>query len=164
GQAGAGPGPPRAAALQSGRAWMAGSSPAMTTVGGAGEAGSRHGAPTIRPRFPRLDHALAVLTEVPAALLVVVEICVLFAGVVARYVFNRPLVWSDELASALFLWLAMIGAVIALRRGEHMRLTAIVKYAGHRTQSFLETLAAIIVALFVLMILLPARSYIEGQW
>ena len=117
-----------------------------------------------RPRFPRLDHALAVATEVPAALLVVVEICVLFAGVVARYVFNRPLVWSDELASALFLWLAMIGAVIALRRGEHMRLTAIVKYAGQGTQSFLETLAAIIVALFVLMILLPARSYIEGQW
>ena len=97
-------------------------------------------------------------------MLVVVEICVLFAGVVARYAFNRPLVWSDELASALFLWLAMIGAVIALRRGEHMRLTAIVKYAGQGTQSFLETLAAIIVALFVLMILLPARSYIEGQW
>ncbi len=29
--------------------------------------------------------------------------------------------WSDELASILFLWLSMLGAVIALRRGEHMR-------------------------------------------
>jgi tripartite ATP-independent transporter DctM subunit len=116
------------------------------------------------PRFPRLDAALAIATEIPAAILVVVEICVLFSGVVARYVFNRPLVWSDELASVLFLWLAMSGAVIALRRGEHMKLTAIVKYAGPRAQSFLETLAAIIVALFVLMILLPARDYIEGQW
>jgi TRAP-type C4-dicarboxylate transport system permease large subunit len=33
-------------------------------------------------------------------------------------VLNHPLVWSDELASALFLWLAMLGAVVALGRGE----------------------------------------------
>jgi TRAP-type C4-dicarboxylate transport system permease small subunit len=53
--------------------------------------------------------------------------CVLFAGVVARYVFHAPLVWSDELASILFLWLSMLGAVVALRRGEHMRMTALCK-------------------------------------
>ena len=40
--------------------------------------------------------------------------------------FHRPLIWSDELASILFLWLAMLGAVVALRRGEHMRMTALV--------------------------------------
>jgi hypothetical protein len=62
----------------------------------------------------------------PAGLLVLAEIVVLFAGVIARYVFTRPLVWSDELASILFLWLAMLGAVVALRRGEHMRMTALV--------------------------------------
>src|SRR5450432_2102200 len=93
-------------------------------------------------RFVRLDSALAWITEVPAAALVVVEIAVLFSGVVARYVFNRPLVWSDELASVLFLWLAMFGAVIALRRGEHMRLTALVKLARPRRRDFLETLSA----------------------
>ena len=61
-----------------------------------------------------------------AAALVLAEIVVLFAGVVARYVFHAPLVWSDELASILFLWLSMLGAVVALRRGEHMRMTALV--------------------------------------
>jgi TRAP-type C4-dicarboxylate transport system permease small subunit len=55
---------------------------------------------------------------------VVAEIAILFAGVVSRYVFHQPLLWSDELASILFLWLAMLGAVVALRRGEHMRMTA----------------------------------------
>ena len=59
-------------------------------------------------------------------LLVAAEIVILFAGVVSRYVFDHPLIWSDELASILFLWLAMLGAVIALRRGEHMRMTAVV--------------------------------------
>ncbi len=74
----------------------------------------------------RIDGMLRLLAEVPAALLVLAEIGVLFTGVVARYVFHAPLVWTDELASILFLWLAMLGAVIALQRSEHMRLTALV--------------------------------------
>ena len=68
----------------------------------------------------RLDRWLAGLTEIPAAVLVAVEILVLLAGVISRYVFNSPLTWSDELASILFLWLAMLGAVIALRRVERL--------------------------------------------
>src|SRR5436305_4666921 len=115
-------------------------------------------------RFAQLDRTLAWITEIPAAILVVVEIAVLFSGVVARYAFNNPLVWSDELASVLFLWLAMFGAVIALRRGEHMRLTALIKLAAPRRQAFLETLAAIVVAIFVLQIFLPAYDYVESEW
>ena len=63
------------------------------------------------------------------------EIAVLFAGIVGRYVFHSPLVWSDELAGILFLWLAMLGSVLAFQRDEHMRMTAIVGMlsprAGH---------------------------------
>jgi TRAP-type C4-dicarboxylate transport system permease small subunit len=63
---------------------------------------------------------------VPVALLVAAEIAVLLAGVVARYVFHHPLIWSDEVASILFLWLAMLGSAVAFQRGEHMRMTAVV--------------------------------------
>ncbi len=92
----------------------------------------------------RLDRLLCLLTEPPAAVLLVVEIVLLSAGVTARYVFHRPLVWSDELASALFLWLAMFGAVIALRRSEHMRLTAFVNLAPPGLRSWLDALASAI--------------------
>ncbi|MET7247932.1 ABC transporter permease, partial [Methylobacterium sp. EM32] len=44
-----------------------------------------------------LDNALGPLIEIPAALLVVAEVVVLLAGVVSRYVFHAPIVWSDEL-------------------------------------------------------------------
>ena len=82
--------------------------------------------PSRHPFFHALDRCIAWASEVPAAILVVLEIVVLLAGVVSRYVFTAPLTWSDELASVLFLWLAMLGAVIALRRGEHMRLSTLV--------------------------------------
>src|SRR3954462_15388566 len=84
-----------------------------------------------------LEAILAALVEIPVAILVAAEIVILFAGVVARFVLHTPLVWSDELASILFLWFAMLGAVVAFRRNEHMRMTAIVAWASPRTQAFL---------------------------
>ena len=66
------------------------------------------------------------LTEAVGAVLVLAETCILFAGVVSRYVFNSPLMWTDELATFLFLWLSMLGMVVAFRRNEHMRLTTFV--------------------------------------
>ncbi|MES1264236.1 MAG: TRAP transporter small permease subunit, partial [Variovorax sp.] len=74
----------------------------------------------------RAQHLVGRLLGVPVALLVAAEIAVLLAGVVARYVFHYPLIWSDEVASILFLWLAMLGSAVAFQRGEHMRMTAVV--------------------------------------
>jgi tripartite ATP-independent transporter DctM subunit len=123
----------------------------------AGEAG--------RPlRFGRLDAVLAVATEVPAAILVGVEILVLLMGVISRYVLDRPLTWTDELASALFLWLAMLGSVIALRRAEHMRLGFLVGIVPPRWRQFLDTLALTVVAAFLLGMIAPAWTYTRLQW
>ena len=74
----------------------------------------------------RLNRIIGTLIEIPAALLVLAEVVLLLMGVISRYVLHKPLVWSDELASILFLWLAMLGSIIAFQRGEHMRMTAIV--------------------------------------
>ena len=82
-----------------------------------------------------IERGLGKLVEVVAAILVVAEICILFAGVLARYVLHTPLLWSDELASILFLWLAMLGAVVALYRGEHMRMAALVNRASPGTRA-----------------------------
>ncbi|HEY4920234.1 MAG TPA: TRAP transporter large permease subunit, partial [Xanthobacteraceae bacterium] len=115
-------------------------------------------------RFGRLDAWLAVATEVPAAILVGVEIAVLLMGVVSRYVFNRPLTWTDELASALFLWLTMLGSVIALRRAEHMRLGFLVGIAPPRLRRFVDTLALMVVAAFLVAMIAPSWTYTQLQW
>ena len=86
----------------------------------------------------RIDRAFGLALEIGTALLVAAEIVILFVGIVARYAFHRPLIWSDELASLLFLWLAMLGAVLALRRGEHMRMTALVNACPLRVAPFLR--------------------------
>jgi tripartite ATP-independent transporter DctM subunit len=106
-----------------------------------------------------LDTWLGILVEIPAALLVVAEIVILFAGVVARYGLHRPLIWSDELASILFLWLAMLGAAVAFRRAEHMRMTAVVASARPATRAYLDLVATCAALAFLLLIAWPACEY-----
>lgn len=44
------------------------------------------------------------------------------SGVLARYVFNYSLAWSDELAGLGFVWLTLLGSVAACRRRTHMAM------------------------------------------
>src|SRR6476660_6014443 len=115
--------------------------------------------PRRRSRLASVEHALGMLVELPAALLVVAEIIILFAGVVARYAFHRPLIWSDELASILFLWLAMLGSAVAFRRSEHMRMTAVVAGAKPAMRAYLEVVATSAALAFLLLIAWPAYEY-----
>ena len=110
-----------------------------------------------------LDALIGPLIEIPAAFLVLVEVAVLLAGVVSRYVLHEPLIWSDELASILFLWLAMLGSVVALRRTEHMRMTAIVGTLGPRARAFLDLVAIAAAIAFLAFLLHPAIEYAEDE-
>jgi tripartite ATP-independent transporter DctM subunit len=111
----------------------------------------------------KLEYQLGRLVEIPAAMLVVAEIVVLFAGVVSRYVLHAPLIWSDELASMLFLWLAMLGAVVAFRRSEHMRMTALVAIAGPRLRAYLDIVAVCAALAFLILIVHPAHEYASDE-
>lgn len=102
------------------------------------------------------------IVEIPAAVLVAAEVLILFVGICARS-FHRPIIWSDELASILFLWLAMFGAVVALQRGEHMRLTFVVGTFSRRAQAWCETLAVGTMFLLLALMLRPAFDYTEDQ-
>ena len=110
-----------------------------------------------------LDNVLGAAVEILAATLVAAEIVILFSGVVARYVFNHPLIWSDELASILFLWLAMLGAVIAFRRDEHMRMTAAVGSLPAPTRVTFDLFATCAALAFLLLIAWPAYEYAQEE-
>ncbi len=125
------------------------------SITAAGEAMS----PRRRSLAASLESALGMLVEIPAALLVVAEIVILFAGVIARYGLRSPLIWSDELASILFLWLAMLGAAVAFRRSEHMRMTAIVAGARPAMRAYLDMVATCAALAFLLLIAWPSYEY-----
>jgi TRAP-type C4-dicarboxylate transport system permease small subunit len=73
----------------------------------------------------------AILKHAERALdaLAVVLFLAMFAAILAqvfmRYVLNAPLVWTDELAQYLFVWVAFLGWALAARRRAHIAITMV---------------------------------------
>jgi len=115
------------------------------------------------PRLSAIERRLGALVDIAAGGLVLADVAVLLAGVLARFVFHSPLVWSDELASILFIWLAMLGAVVALRRGEHMRMTALVSIQPPSRRPLFDALALCASLAFLAMVAWPAWEYASEE-
>ena len=107
---------------------------------------------------------LQLALEFSAAILIVAEIIVLSMGVFWRYVLHQPLTWSDELASILFLWLAMLGAVVAMMRHSHMRLTTLVDYFSPSLRQIADALVLVLSFIFSAALLVPAFLHMQDQW
>ncbi|MBV1700752.1 MAG: TRAP transporter large permease subunit [Hyphomicrobiales bacterium] len=116
-----------------------------------------------RAAFARANQALIPLVGIPAAWLIVMEIADLLAGIIARYALHTPLVWSDELAEILFLWLAMLGSVMAFQRDEHMRMTAIVGKLGPKARAFIDVVAVAVCLAFLALVIHPAYRFAADE-
>lgn len=111
----------------------------------------------------KIEQSISYVLEILVALLVLAEVGILFSGVMARYVFHTPLIWSDELASIVFLWLAMLGSAVAFQRGEHMRMTAFVGALKADARVFIEVLSVSAALAFLLLIMPAAVEYAHEE-
>jgi tripartite ATP-independent transporter DctM subunit len=125
--------------------------------------GGQSAVPVPRTRIGNVESLLGSAVALAASAILVIEVALLFVGVVARYVFDNPLIWGDELASTLFVWLSALGAVLAMRRNAHMRLTAFISRAGPVLRQQIEVVVLLVVAAFVLILDYPAVKYSIGE-
>ena len=121
---------------------------------------------TIDPALPidatpawSVEAVVLRVVESAAALILVAEVGLLFAAVVARYAVGAPLTWSDELASILFVWLTMLGTVIAFQRQQHMRMTALSSRARGRWSAIFDASQVAVPLAFLAIIVYPALHY-----
>ena len=108
-----------------------------------------------------LERPLMRVLETTAALLVAAEIGIMLIGVIARYAFRHPLIWTDEGAQAVFLWLGMIGATVALNRGEHMRMTALIARTRQVPRLVLDAFGAAMGLVFLAVVIQPSFDYVK---
>lgn len=113
--------------------------------------------------FQLAERGLALLIEVPAVVATLAEVFLLLIGVLSRYMFHQPIIWSDELASIIFLWLAMFGAALALLHGKHMRLTYLAGRLPPALRPVADVLAYGLPLLFVILTFSAALDYADDQ-
>lgn len=119
---------------------------------------------TMEPAPTATPSRWLVPLEASCALLVAVIVLLLLGGVVSRYVFALPVIWIDEVVGGAFLWLIMLGTVIAMQRNEHLRLTMFVSKLPRGLADHVHGFALAAVAGFLVALAHPAFEYARDEW
>jgi TRAP-type C4-dicarboxylate transport system permease small subunit len=83
----------------------------------------------------------------------------LFLGVVFRYVFDSPLIWSDETAIYSLVWLTFIGGSMAIKRQESAAVSLLMDKISGNLKVILIAISLLTVILFATLIL-----YLSVKW
>ena len=96
-----------------------------------------------------------------------------FANVVARYGFNKNILWALELTVFLFGWLVLLGASYAVKKGSHLGVDIVVNTLTSKSRRVLGLVAVAVCVAFSFLMLKGAWDYwanfanlpgTEGRW
>ncbi|KAA0679781.1 TRAP transporter small permease [Roseomonas genomospecies 6] len=84
-----------------------------------------------------------------AMLLLAAIVLLVFAAGVMRW-FGHPLVWSVDVAQLLFVWVAFLGADMALRKRAHIGIDYLVKRLPVKSRAMLDLVLGVLVVAFLM--------------
>jgi len=97
----------------------------------------------------RAGRAVDRIAEALAVLLLGTIVVLVLGNALGRYLFAKPLVWTEEIVASLIIWLAVAGAFLALRRRQLITVGAVSARLPAPARAALG-LAAELVSAFVL--------------
>ena len=92
-----------------------------------------------------------------------IGMCLLVLAQVVARKFFEPLVWSEELARYLFIWVAFLGGVIAHQRRSHIHISLVVDRAGPKLKRTLEVFADVAAITFSLIFVIKGWRLIQNN-
>lgn len=96
-------------------------------------------------------------------LLLIADILITSVCVVGRYVpFVPDPAWSEEVVLTLMSYMAVLSAALAIRRGAHIRMTALDRYLPKTLIKILDILADVCVLILAVVMLVVGWQYASG--
>ena len=92
----------------------------------------------------KILHIYDKIEENVLIIMLAVSVLVVFFQVVMRYVFNSSLVWSEELARYLYIWMGWLGISIVERNKTHIAVDVLVSKLNGTPQIILKVFISIV--------------------
>jgi len=99
----------------------------------------------------RVETILVACNRGLLILLLVAMACIVFANVVLRYTTGDSIVWAEEVARHLMIWVTFLGAGLVLRFGGHVAIDNLHQAVSTRSARWLRTVVAVGIGVFCLV-------------
>lgn len=107
---------------------------------------------------------LEKIEKVVSCVCVSIMAVLVFANVIARYVFNHSLAFSDEMSTYLFVLMSFMGTAIAARRKAHLGLSIVTDRVSPKARKTINIVMYAIAALFCLLIVFFGIQMVISQY
>jgi TRAP-type C4-dicarboxylate transport system permease small subunit len=107
-----------------------------------------------------LDKVLGTFLEILLSLMVVIVI----VQVLARYVIEVSIPWTEEAARYMLASMTFIGGAVALKEGKHIVVDFLFQRLPTRSQRLLNLAFGVLIFVFLLMIGWGGLRLIESAW
>lgn len=84
--------------------------------------------------------------------------------VLARLFFDSGLNWGDAFVRVLVLWIAMLGAMIAARTDDHIRIDLLAKFLSPGAQHFARRFSALTTAIVLAIFTWASVGFVRAEY
>lgn len=92
--------------------------------------------------------------------LLVAMACIIFANVVLRYSTGDSIIWAEEVARHMMIWVAFLGAGLALRFGGHVAIENLHRAVSTRSARVLRAIVVVGLSLFFIFMTIASSDYV----
>lgn len=113
--------------------------------------------------YRKLRRGLDLLLEGVVAIVMGVLVIDVTWQVFTRYVLNNASSWTEELATYLMIWVGLLGASVALRRGAHLGIDYFVSHLSPRARASTEVFVFLAIAAFSVAVLIVGGANLVNE-
>jgi TRAP-type C4-dicarboxylate transport system permease small subunit len=87
-----------------------------------------------------------------------------FMNVVSRYIFNHSIIWAEEVSQYLMVWVAFLGAGLALRQGRHVAIEILQDRLPSTARRMTRHLVALLLIVFMGVLIVLGFQFARFAW
>ncbi len=90
--------------------------------------------------------------------------CLVFANVIARYLFNDSIIWVEEFTQFEMIWITFLGAGLALREGRHVAVEILEDYLPPGFRRALRMFIGVAILVLLIAMTLLGLQITQFTW
>lgn len=111
----------------------------------------------------RINRGMAKIEDVVTAAAFAIVFVVIAVGIILRFIFNNPIIWSEEFSRYTYVWIVWLGCASCASRNGHTRITVLCERFPLKVQRFLTVFCNFVMIAVLLYILPYGISFAAGQ-
>lgn len=102
------------------------------------------------------------ISEIVLAFMMSVIIVMVLLGIMSRYIFGKPLSFTEEVARLFFVWVVFIGSVEAFRRNKHIKIESFFNIFPKNIKKIINKIIILIITAVLILLVFTGLKVVKS--